>query len=173
VLVSLAAPVEAAYGSGYQSYPARQVAWRPSAQPPRVSQYRWRPVEREVRRASSDSWRPRAGEPAGSTQRWARNARPVTRARDFVAQFRPDQRYDDPPQTPGRVVLPSQNSGLHSQFRPLEERSRLTYEQMYGDQRSAPQPQMQMQMQPQVPMATMPYPVTPYLPAPMPYWPRW
>jgi len=68
-------------------------------------------------------------------------------------------------------VLPSQRSDLHSQFRPLQERSRLTYEQMYGDQQAMPQPQTPMQ--PQVPMATMPYPATPYLPAPMPYWPRW
>jgi len=144
-LLSLATPVEASYGlGGYHASQARQAYWRPNSQVARVNQYRWRPVDVEVRRAAPTRWQ---NQSAGSTQRWARNARPVTRARDFASQFRPDHRFEDPPQSARGTVLPSQNSDLHAQFRPLQEPRRMTYEQMYGGQEMAPQPQFQTQPQ--------------------------
>jgi len=175
MLLSLATPVEAAYrGGAYQAAQPRQVFWRPSQQVTRVTESRWRPVERGASRAPGATWQSGvAMRRSGPLQRWARNARPISRARDFDTQFRPDQRYDAAPQIGPQVVLPSQQTPLHSQFRPLEQSRQRTYEQIYGAQQALPTQPQQSLPHPQAMMPGVPYPVMPYMPAPVPYWPRW
>ena len=164
LFLPVADTAQAAYGysdhrSGYQ---ARQGNWRPTTQASRSAVgYRWRPVAPAARVPQRDTWRRgMAPRPMLATPRWTRSARPVTRARELLAQFRPDRRYEEADQESGVTADRFADEGLHAQFRPLQPQVRQTYEQLY------PMEPPPVNQQPLMPV--MPSPVVPYLPPPMP-----
>jgi hypothetical protein len=96
----------------------------------------------------------------------------VSRVRDLLAQFRPDPRFDSAQAMPQQPAFNPEVDDLNAQFRPLQPRRQLTYEQLQRQQA-----QLQQQAPGQIVMPYQVYPTMPYMvppPAPVPYWmPRW
>jgi len=171
LLLSHAADVEASWGVAHwqSSYP-RYTYERAPARTSWASQHsRWRPVQQTSRRVQPGSWR-NVAPVSGLERRGWRNARPLQATRDLVSQFRPDHRFEAVMSGAGQAPPAAQNDDLHAQFRPVQPRSRLTYEQMHP---AAAEP-MPMPAAP-LAMPAVPYPAVPYMPPPMPvpYWPHW
>lgn len=136
-----------------------RAAWQ-SVQTPR-----WRPLQGDRQRSIRPDVRERFDvRTYGSLPR---NAQPASRVRDLlVAQFRPDHRFDTPQEQPQVRPFNPATGDLHAQFRPLQPRRQLTYEQLQQQQRQ-PEPMLP----PPMAMPLMPYPAAPFPPSPMPYWP--
>ena len=96
---------------------------------------------------------------------------PITRGQDLGLRFRPDERETPYAQTPAPYdagAATGYPSELHSQFRPLKQRRKPTYEELQAEQQP-PQPVAR----PAMPYPVMPVPPIPTLPGYGPYWPRW